>query len=116
MTDTDIKKSLVQFFLDQFNVEISSTSEDLIEAGILDSLMLIDVVVFMEGEFSVTTELDDLEMENFLTIDNIAQFVASRQPSSREAVFEDGPAAAGGQDAASADKGVSVQWVSSAST
>jgi acyl carrier protein len=56
MADTDMKKSLVQFFLDQFNVEISSTSEDLIDAGILDSLMLIEVVMFMEREFSVTTE------------------------------------------------------------
>ena len=71
MADTHIKKSLVQLFLDQFNVEISSTSEDLIDAGILDSLMLIEVVMFMERQFSVTTELDDLEMENFLTIDNM---------------------------------------------
>jgi methoxymalonate biosynthesis acyl carrier protein len=115
MADTDIKKSLVQFFLDQFTVEISSTSEDLIDAGILDSLMLIEVVMFMEREFSVTTELDDLEMENFLTIDNMARFVAERQPSSCDAGFEGSPA---GEQAGRVGRrqGRSVRWVSSAST
>ena len=79
MTETNIQQALTQFFQDQFNVELPSTSADLIEAGILDSLMLIEVVMFMETEFSVTTELDDLEMENFLTIENMARFVAARQ-------------------------------------
>ncbi len=93
MNENDIKQSLTRFFREQFQVDLSSTSEDLIEAGILDSLMLIDVVMFMETEFSVTTELDDLEMENFLTIDNMARFVAERQPAAGDAGLEAGPAA-----------------------
>lgn len=82
MTETDIKQSLVQFFQDQFDIELPSTSEDLIEAGILDSLMLIELVVFIESDFSVATELDDLEMENFVSIDSMARFVTARQPAS----------------------------------
>lgn len=77
MIEASIKQCLAQFFLDQFNVELPSTSADLTEAGILDSLMLIEVVMFMETEFSVTTELDDLEMENFASIDSMARFVAT---------------------------------------
>jgi acyl carrier protein len=99
MIEANIKQSLTRFFLDQFNVELSSTSENLIEAGILDSLMLIEVVMFMETEFSVTTELDDLEMENFLTIDNIARFVAERQPSTGDTGFDVRAGAASGQTA-----------------
>lgn len=82
MTETKIQQALAQFFRDQFNVELPSMGADLIEAGILDSLMLIEVVMFMETEFSVTTELDDLEVENFLTIDSMARFVAARQQAS----------------------------------
>ena len=78
--ETEIKETLTQFFIDQLNVELPSTSADLIEAGILDSFMLIEVVMFMETEFSVTTELDDLEIENFISIDSMARFVATRQP------------------------------------
>lgn len=82
MSDSSIQKALVQFFRDRFDVELPSTSIDLIEAGILDSLMLVEVVFYIEEQFSVTTELDDLEMENFVTVDDMARFVAARQPSS----------------------------------
>ena len=102
MTEADIQKALMQFFHDQFKIDVSSPSEDLIEAGILDSLMLIEVVMFMETEFSVTTKLDDLEMENFLTIESMARFVVARQ-SSADPVG--GPAALGEPAAASAGKG-----------
>lgn len=81
MMESNIQQALTQFFSDQFNVEPPSTSTDLIEAGILDSLMLIEVVMFMETEFSVTAELDDLEIENFLSIDTMTQFVAARRPT-----------------------------------
>ena len=94
MTETSIQQSLLQFFRDQFSVDLPSTDTDLIEAGILDSLMLIDVVFFIEKEFSVTTELGDLEMENFVTIDNMARFVAERQPSSGQGDLDAEPAAA----------------------
>jgi acyl carrier protein len=81
MTDISIQQSLLQFFRDRFDVEPPSTDTDLIEAGILDSLMLIELVVFIEEQFQVVTELDDLEMDNFLTIDDMARFVAARLPS-----------------------------------
>ena len=81
MTDISIQQSLLQFFRDRFDVEPPSTGADLIEAGILDSLMLIELVVYIEEQFQVATELDDLEMDNFLTIDDMARFVAARRPS-----------------------------------
>ena len=79
--ESNIQQVLTQFFCDQFNVEPPSTSTDLIEAGILDSLMLIEVVMFRETEVSLPAELDDLEIENFLSIDTMTRFVATRQPT-----------------------------------
>ena len=87
MSETDIQQTIFQFFRDQFDVELPSASTDLIEAGILDSLMLVELVVYIENQFSVTTELDDLEMENFVTVDSMARFVAARQPSSGQGDF-----------------------------
>jgi len=79
MSETTIQESLLQFFRDQFDIELPSTSTDLIDAGILDSLMVIEVVVFIEEQYSVTTQLDDLDLDNFVTIENMARFVAARQ-------------------------------------
>ena len=85
MTDTSAQQALSQFFQDQFDIELPSIETDLIEAGILDSLMLIELVMFMESEFDVTAELDDLEMENFVTVARMAQFIeARRSPSGQD--------------------------------
>jgi acyl carrier protein len=109
MSDTALQNVFLQFFRDQFGVELPSTSTDLIDAGILDSLMLVEVVVFIESEFSVTTELDDLEMENFVTVDSMARFVTARQPSPVEGGgqgdFEGKTAAAAGLGEQPAGKG-----------
>jgi hypothetical protein len=64
---------------------------------------LIEVVMFMETEFSVVTELDDLEMANFLSVDNMARFVTERRPATSDAGFD---GVAGERVAAVAGKGV----------
>lgn len=77
--ESDIQSALARFFRDELNVDVPSASTDLIDAGILDSLMLIEVVMFMETEFSVTAEFDDLDMENFVSVDCMTRFVMTRQ-------------------------------------
>jgi acyl carrier protein len=51
----------------------------LLESGILDSLALLRLLVFLEEEFNVP--VDDFEVipENFETIDSICAYVRSRQ-------------------------------------
>ena len=53
----------------------------LLETGILDSLALLRLLVFLEEEFNVP--VDDFEVipENFETIDSICAYVRSRQNS-----------------------------------
>ena len=50
----------------------------LIEAGILDSLMLAQLVEFLERTFGVDTSPDDLIPDNFETLSRIARYVVSR--------------------------------------
>ena len=51
----------------------------LLASGILDSLALLSLLVFLEEEFNVP--VDDFEVipENFETIDSICAYVRSRQ-------------------------------------
>jgi len=51
----------------------------LLASGILDSLALLRLLVFLEGEFNI--QLDDFEVipENFETIDSICAYIRSRQ-------------------------------------
>ena len=50
-------------------------SVDLLQGGVIDSLGVLDLVSFLQKEFAVTIEDDDLTPENFKSIDCMAQFV-----------------------------------------
>lgn len=53
-------------------------SDPLLESGVLDSLGVLDLVSFVEQEFSVHVADEELVPENFHTIDRIAAFVESK--------------------------------------
>jgi acyl carrier protein len=52
------------------NVELTN-STNLIESGIIDSLGVMKMIAFVEQEYSVTLNPDDLVPENFETLDAI---------------------------------------------
>ena len=56
-------------------------SDELLESGIVDSLGILDVVAFLESEFGLTVNDEDLLPENFRSIERIAQFAQERRGS-----------------------------------
>jgi acyl carrier protein len=50
-------------------------SDALLESGILDSLGILDVVSYIEQEFSFTVADDELIPENFQSVDTLAAYV-----------------------------------------
>jgi len=50
-------------------------SDNLLEGGILDSLGMLDVVSFLEREFTIHVSDDDLLPENFKSLADLAAFV-----------------------------------------
>lgn len=59
------------------NREISD-DEPLIENGVLTSLQTVELVMFMEDRFGITVEDDELDEENFGSVENIAALVESK--------------------------------------
>ena len=57
-------------------------SDPLLESGILDSQGVLEVVAFVEQEFSISVADEDLSEENFQTIDRIAAFVFTKNHKS----------------------------------
>jgi acyl carrier protein len=58
---------------------------DLLEGGIVDSLTMMDLMVFIESELSVKFEPGDLNADVFRTPATLAQFIAARRGQSRPA-------------------------------
>ena len=78
--DTNNAKGEIRDWLKQ-NVTGSGELSDeyqLIDNGVLTSLQTVELVMFMEQEFGVTIEDEELNEENFATVANIADLVASK--------------------------------------
>ena len=48
---------------------------DIFESGIVNSLFAAELVFFTEQEFEITVEEDDLDLDNFRSIEALARFV-----------------------------------------
>jgi len=57
----------------------------LLEAGILDSLSLLRMVVFLEERFGIAVGDADLLPDNFASVDAICGYVRARQAGKQEA-------------------------------
>ena len=76
--NSDLHERLVRIFSSALNVEVPAVDADLFDAGLLDSLAFVELLLQLEHEFGVTTSVDDLDADNFRSIARIAHFVAER--------------------------------------
>lgn len=53
--------------------------DPLLETGIIDSLGVLDVVTFLEHEFSIHVADDELVPQNFQTINRLVDFVRAKK-------------------------------------
>jgi acyl carrier protein len=79
----DFKNQLRDFILSEFGEEHEITSlahdEDLIRQGLVDSVGVLQIISFIEQTFHKRIADDAITVENFRSIDAIANLVA-RQP------------------------------------
>ena len=77
----DVLNQTRSFILDKFPLARQQTLADddaLLGSGIVDSLGILELVGFVEEAFGVTVDVEDLQPENFQSIDRIAIFVESK--------------------------------------
>ena len=62
-----------------------SNDTSLLKGGILDSLSLLRLVVFLQDRFQLTVDETDLLPENFDSVDAICAYLRAREPGRQEA-------------------------------
>jgi acyl carrier protein len=73
----DTHSTIRQFIETDLARDLSTVanSDSLLEAGIIDSMAVLQIVGFIEQRFGVTVADDDMMPENFETVDAMAAFV-----------------------------------------
>lgn len=55
-----------------------NSSDSFLDKGIIDSTGILEVIFFLEEEFSVQVEDEEMVPENFDSVDNIVKFIAKK--------------------------------------
>ena len=78
----EISCKIRQFIIDSFPAAQQSNfldSDDLLNNNIVDSMGVLNIVNFIEEEFSITFNDDEFLPENFQTISCLTSFVEAKQ-------------------------------------
>ena len=73
----ELAGAIQEILSEKLFVEIDSPGSDLLQAGLLDSLALIQLLVHLEERFGVKISLDELEIEDLRSVHSIARMVAN---------------------------------------
>jgi len=77
-----VVERVLRMFGDELSIDVDSSTTDLLETGLLDSLALVELIAAIEQEFQVDLALDTLEIEAFRSVDSIAAFIEGLQARS----------------------------------
>jgi acyl carrier protein len=76
----DDVRSAIRSFLGQFLEQSQlADDQDMFAGGFFNSLFMMQLVLFVEQEFSITIEDEDLEIENFSTIRALAALIERKR-------------------------------------
>lgn len=77
----ETKNKIRDYILESTFDDVANITDDtlIFEKGVLDSMGLLFLIEFLKEEFGVTTNDDELVVENFESINNIVAFLESKQ-------------------------------------
>ncbi len=81
--DSGISANIRAYIEGRFPLFIShgmNEESSLLESGVIDSLGILDVVAYLETEFAITIDNDDVSPEHFGSVTTLAKLVQMKRP------------------------------------
>ncbi|HEX6289934.1 MAG TPA: phosphopantetheine-binding protein [Herpetosiphonaceae bacterium] len=78
---TEHKQKIRDFLNRHFQNHTFEDDEDIFASNFVNSLFAMQLVLFVEQEFRITIDNEDLDIDNFRTISTIAAFVERKATS-----------------------------------
>ena len=81
-SESEIKSVVKTYLMDKFYFDFGvghySEDTDLFEAGEIDSLGFVNLVMFLENDFDLKFDISNLNPETFKTVNVISEFIRTR--------------------------------------
>jgi len=76
-------KEIHSLMSEKLLVEVESSDTDLLKAGILDSLTLVQLLLHLEEHFGLKLSIDELEIDDLRSVRSIALTIAHQSVAAR---------------------------------
>ena len=73
--ENGIKETVKRFILSSIAIADLDDDDNLFESGIVNSLFAVQLMTFIEKTFAIEVEMDDLDIENFKSLNATTAFV-----------------------------------------
>jgi len=83
-----VVESVWTLLTDDMQLPVTDAATDLIEEGLLDSLVFVDLIARLEEAFSFEIDLADPEIDAFRSVNDIAAYVQKHSPAKAQIVQE----------------------------
>lgn len=74
-----IRAYILENYLFTDDVAALGFADSLVDRGIVDSTGMLEIILFVEEQFDITVNDEDMTPENFDSVDRIAGYVKRRQ-------------------------------------
>jgi D-alanine--poly(phosphoribitol) ligase subunit 2 len=78
-----VSARISRLFEERLNLPVPGVDTDLFETGVLDSLRFVELLALLEEAFDVRIAIEELELEDFRTVQRISEFLTGKQVSLR---------------------------------
>jgi len=73
--ENGVKETVKRFILSSIAIADLDDDDNLFESGIVNSLFAVQLMTFIEKTFAIEVEMDDLDIENFKSLNATTAFV-----------------------------------------
>jgi len=74
----NIEQQLVYYLQESTDVELTADTP-LLESGVIDSMGVMALIAFIENEYGLVLDMDDLTIENFATVKDIKNLINGKK-------------------------------------
>lgn len=79
MAENEAKERIRSFLSKYLRDTDLENDRDLFASGLVNSLFAMELVLFVEEDFGIAVENDDLDLANFCSIDAISRFIERKR-------------------------------------
>ena len=73
-----VKETVRRFILSSINIPHLNDEDNLFESGLINSLFAVQLMTFIEKTFAIEVGMEDLDIENFKSVNAAAAFVVRK--------------------------------------